>query len=230
MYLNKMKNEKKYKYYENDINEITILVDIEEEDIKKEIYFLDNLEKKLCKDSKDYHGNLKELNIFNTELYINNKKEDYKKYLVPEKVGINEIKIKFKNNLSDCSYMFAGCEKISNIYFNSFNTKNITNMKCMFFKCQNLKSISLYSFDTQMVKNMSCMFYKCIQLNNIDIFFFDTKNVTDMSNMFNGCSSLTTLPDIYNWNTQNVNNMCGIIPNPQSPFNKLINIMILKYL
>ena len=126
--------------------------------------------------------------------------------------------------------MFAGCEKISNIYFNSFNTKNITNMKCMFFKCQNLKSISLYSFDTKMVKNMSCMFYKCIQLNNIDIFFFDTKNVTDMSNMFNGCSSLTTLPDIYNWNTQNVNNMCGIIPNPQSPFNKLINIIILKYL
>ena len=172
------------------------MINIEEEDIKKEIYFLDNLEKKFYKNIKDRHNNLKELNLFNTELYINNKKEDYKKYFIPEKVGINEIKIKFKIKLSDCSFMFAGCDKISNIYFNSFNTKNITNMKYMFFKCKNLKNISLYSFDTQMVKNMSCMFYKCSKLNIIDIFFFDTKNVSDMSNMFNGCSSLTTLPDI----------------------------------
>ena len=30
------------------------------------------------------------------------------------------------------------------------------------------------------------------------------KNVTNMSGMFKGCSSLTSFPDISNWNVENV--------------------------
>ena len=61
-----------------------------------------------------YYG-YKELNNINTELYINDIKKGYKKYFIPEKEGEYNIKLKFNINLTDCSYMFAGCEKIINI-------------------------------------------------------------------------------------------------------------------
>ena len=35
-------------------------------------------------------------------------------------------------------------------------------------------------------------------------------NVKDMSGMFYGCLSLSSLPDISNWNTTNVKNMSGM--------------------
>ena len=70
--------------YENNIkNEIEIKAKIEEKDIGKEIYFLDDKyydfkEEKyiFCRD------HLKELNELNTELIINNKKYEYKKFFI----------------------------------------------------------------------------------------------------------------------------------------------------
>ena len=60
-------------------------IKIEKEDIKKEIYFLDNTNDKYHEGNewiKHYHDNLKELNEYNTELYINNEKMKYKKYFI----------------------------------------------------------------------------------------------------------------------------------------------------
>ena len=53
-------------------NEIDIIIDIKQEHINNEIYFLNN--------NDEY---LKELNKNNTKLYINNKKYEYKKYFIP---------------------------------------------------------------------------------------------------------------------------------------------------
>ena len=116
--------EYKYNSFYKNINEINILIKIEKKDINKEIYFLDNGYKK--KENGNYikhyaHDNLKELNKYNTKLYINKKKYEYKKYFKPEKEGKYEINIKFNIDLVDCSYMFAGC-------------KNIINMKYMFYE------------------------------------------------------------------------------------------------
>ena len=38
----------------------------------------------------------------------------------------------------------------------------------------------------------------------------EIKSITNMSCMFDGCNSLTSLPDISNWNTNNVTDMSGI--------------------
>ena len=56
---------------------------------------------------KHSHDNLKELNNINVDLYIDNTKHDFKKYFIPDKEGEYSIKLKFKNNLKDCSFMFA---------------------------------------------------------------------------------------------------------------------------
>ena len=146
------------------------------------VYFLDNGYRD--NNYKEYyeHDNLKELNEFNTELYINKKQYKYKKYFKPEKEGEYEIIIKFNIDLLDCSYMFVGCKNIIYINFESFNTKNIINMSHMFENCYNLRSLP-------------------------DISKWDTKNVTDMSGMFYNCSSLKSLPDISKWDVKNVKKM-----------------------
>jgi len=105
-------------------NIIDILINIDQKDINKEIYFLDDKYFNFKNNKFIYcRNNLKELNQTNTELYINNIKYEYKKYFIPEKVGKYNIKLKFKINLTDCSFMFVGCENIIKINLSSFNTK-----------------------------------------------------------------------------------------------------------
>ena len=61
---------------------------------------------------------------------------------------------------------------------------------------------------------MNYIFYGCSSLSSLpDISNWNTNNVTDMSYMFDGCNSLTSLPDISNWNTNNITDMSGIFYN-----------------
>ena len=132
------KNESNNKYE----NVISILINIDKNDKKKEIYFLDNYEYKDNEGMIHYHDNLKELNEFNTKLYIDDVENEYKKYFIPKKKGTYNIKLKFNINLIDCSYMFAGCENILEIDFISFNSIKVLNMKSMFYDCKINKKIN----------------------------------------------------------------------------------------
>ena len=189
-------------------NEIKIYFDIKQNDINENIYFLDK------------YNNMKELNIFKTEIYLNYsliKKEDNKKFFKPDKEGKFYIKLTFDGYLTDSSYMFSGCKKIKEINFIKFHTNNITNMEYMFYECSNLKNINLFSFDTINVINMRYMFYKCINLINFDFSSFNTKKVINMSNMFNECEN-TKFIDLTYFDTKNVIDMSNM-------FNKCKNLI-----
>ena len=213
----------RYKYLSYEKNEINMVIKIEKEDINKKIYFLNNND-----------NSFKEINESNAELYINDKKENiFKKYFFPGKEGEYQIKLKINKIINDCSYMFAGCNKIINININSLNIinvknmeymfynckslinidlssfeiTNVENMSYMFYNCENLKNLELFSFKNKNIINMEYMFYNCKSLNNLDLSFLNFKNVNKMSDMFFECSSLNKLPDISKWNTTNVNNM-----------------------
>ena len=202
-------------------NEIKLTLKIKECDINKEIYFLDNTngqvyvrlevnqesEKGLDEIQEEHHHDfLKELNELNTELYINNKKYKYEKYFIPEKEGEYNILLKFNILMTDCSFMFYNCDRITNIDLSSFNTKNVIKMLSMFEGCSNLTSINLSSLNTQNVMEMTAMFNKCSNLTNIDLSSFDTQNVTNMAGMFAQCSKITNI-DLSSFNTKKVINM-----------------------
>ena len=218
-YINRIKNNRNLK------NEIDISIKIEQEDIdnKKEIYFLSDKYYNFQEKKYIYcHEELKELNKGNTELYINNEKYEYQKYFIPQNKGLNSIKLKFKNNLKDCSYMFTGCEKIIQINLDNFNTEGVINMKRMFNGCENLKSLNLFSFNTNNVTDMSYMFSFCKSISNLNLFSFNTKNITDMKAMFQSCENLTEL-DLSSFNTQIVTDM-------NCMFNKCKNLYSLNLL
>ena len=140
-------------------NIIELKLKVGKQDIDKDIYFLDNTDYTEFKTNiKHFHDNLKELNKLNVNLYINDKKYEYKKYHRFKKEGIYEVKLEFKKNIKDCSFMFAGCYNIIDINFSSFNTVNVNNMQFMFTGCWNLTNLDLSSFNTKNVTNMQGMF------------------------------------------------------------------------
>ena len=185
-------------------NEIKIKIKINKEDIYKKIYFIYN---KYFQKERPYHNKeLENLNESNTELYIDDKKEKYKNYFIPEVEGIYLIIIKFNIYIQDCSYLFYGCKNLIDIDLSFFNASNITNMDHMFKSCRSLISLSgISKWNTSKVKRMSGMFSGCYSLKSLpDISKWNTSNIRSMGWMFLYCESLISLPDISRWNTSNV--------------------------
>ena len=115
-------------------------------------------------------------------------------------------------NVTDMSYMFYGCSKLTSLDVTNFNTANVTNMSSMFSSCLSLTSLDVTHFNTAKVTNMNKMFSNCSALTSLDVTNFNTANVTDMSYMFFSCSKLTSL-DVTNFNTANVTNMSSMFSN-----------------
>ena len=108
--------------------------------------------------------------------------------------------------VTDMSYMFNNCSKLTSLDVSKFNTANVTNMSYMFFACSKLTSLDVTNFNTENVKNMVRMFHNCSALTSLDVTKFNTGNVTNMRYMFCACSALTSL-DVTKFNTGNVTDM-----------------------
>ena len=108
--------------------------------------------------------------------------------------------------VTDMSYMFQSCSRLTSLDITNFNTANVTDMSCMFQSCTKLTSLDVTNFNTAKVKNMIRMFSNCQALTSLNVTNFNTEKILDMSYMFNFCKKLTSL-DITNFNTVNVTNM-----------------------
>ena len=220
-------------YNKKQLNEIKLTLYIKQEEINKNVYFLDNTDgiyKIRGKKIEHHHDFLQELNESNVELFINNKKNKYSKYFKPEKEGYYEIKLKFNEvKIKDCSFMFFNCYNLVNIDLSFFdtsetinmyrmfnncsnlvyidlsalNTQNVTNMGLMFNGCSILQKINLSKFNTTNVDNMDAMFGNCYNLENIDLSSFDTTKVIKITKLFINCKNLTHI-DLSSFNSDNI--------------------------
>ena len=180
-------NEKNCSSNHKKSNEINIIIKVNEKELNKEIFFLDN------SDFDIPHSYLKEMNDTNTELYINDVYHKFQKSFKFEKEGEYTIKLKLKFLIKDCSYMFYECNNIIKIDLSNFDTSETTNMLAMFENCSNLVDINLANFDTSKTTNMYAMIEKCTNLVNINLTNFDTSETTNMGNMFAYCINLINL-------------------------------------
>ena len=205
---------KKFKRYENDINNINIItgkINIGPNDINKDIQIINSYENYK---RNHYHQYISDDSIYmnekdildNIEIKINGVAIEFKYLYQFAEEGSYKIEYKFNNHLTKINNMFSNCELITNLDFSCFNTKNITELHSIFNGCKSLENLDLSYFDTKNITNMSFMFCSCKSLENLDLSHFDTKNVTNMSYMFYGCNSLTNL-DLSNFDTKNVTNM-----------------------
>ena len=108
--------------------------------------------------------------------------------------------------VTDMSYMFSSCLRLTSLDITNFNTANVTDMSYMFNSCTKLTSLDVTNFNTAKVKNMIRMFSNCQALTSLNVTNFNTEKIPDMSYMFSFCKQLTSL-DVTNFNTVNVTNM-----------------------
>jgi len=166
----------------------------------------------MANEGEPEHKNINYLNDTNTEIYIDNKKTSFTKF-IPSTLPAKdyEIRIVFKNEIFDCSYMFRGCTNIIKIDLSSFDTSNVDDMKHMFSICSLMKIINLSNLKTDKVTDMSYMFNKCLNLEKIEFPpSFITKNVKNMGFMFHMCPKLTKIDFPQSFITNNVTDMSAM--------------------
>ena len=127
-------------------------------------------------------------------------------YDCKELTNIEGIEYLNTEKVTDMSWMFSGCAKLSSINLSNFNTEKVTDMSTMFWNCYALTSLDVSKFNTANVTEMSSMFWNCSALASLDVSKFNTAEVTSMSYMFCNCYALTLL-DLSNFNTEKVKYM-----------------------
>ena len=121
-------------------------------------------------------------------------------------VSITGINYLNTSEVTNMSWMFFGCSKLTSLDVSHFNTSKVISMYRMFESCSRLTSLDLSNFNTSQVKNMCGMFSECSSLTSLDLSQFNTSEVTEMWSMFMRCNSLTTL-DLSTFNTSKVKDM-----------------------
>ena len=126
--------------------------------------------------------------------------------VTPDASGNWSIPVSKFNGVTNMTYMFYNCSKLTSIDLSGLNTSNVTDMNNMFGDCSSLITLDVSHFNTSNVTDMYSMFSCCSSLTSLDLSHFNTSNVTTMQHMFSSCSSLTTL-DLSGWDTSNVTDM-----------------------
>ena len=76
------------------------------------------------------------------------------------------------SNVTDMSYMFSGCSKLTTIKFSKLiNTEKVIDMNNMFSHCSSLQELDLSCFNTENVVYMNNMFYICENLKSLTLPF-----------------------------------------------------------
>ena len=118
-------------------NYITGELNIEEDDINKDIRVINSLEE-FYKKTNRLFTDINEITNY-CEISINNVKIGFSYFQKFEKPGKYDIIYSFSKLLTNTSYMFYGCDKLISLDFTNFKTENVTAMICMFHGCKSLK-------------------------------------------------------------------------------------------
>jgi len=115
--------------------------------------------------------------------------------------GIDINYMRFKGPLTQChiernykqtsaSYMFSGCDQLTNFTANPRTFGNVTTLDHAWYQCFILTSFPL--IDTSSATNMSWAWFACLKLTSFPL--IDTSNVTDMFSAWRQCTDLTSFP------------------------------------
>ena len=134
---------KSIKELEENENYILAEINIEEDDINKDIRIINSFEENkriiyIDDEEDDYkYENEKEIKE-NCIIKINNKRIQFNYLYKFKEKGKFIIKYLFKKNIKNSNYLFSECYSLTNIDLSNFNTQNITNMSYMFSGCNSL--------------------------------------------------------------------------------------------
>ena len=135
---------------------------------------------------------------------IEKKEASYMSYAQPYPNYILNIK---DNNKIKIKYHNKDKEKEIKIFGDNFVKNNKDKCKIFYnnkeydlttkFNVENINQLEIELYGILKINNMSCMFHGCSSLTSLpNISNWDTKNVTNMSLMFCHCSKLSVKPNL----------------------------------
>ena len=154
-------------------------------------------------------GNTLIINSYATSIYANsNCKGMFKNLTSIINIQTSQAQLFVTEDVTDMSYMFAGCTNLNILQGISFNTTNVTNMSHMFEGSRTPNSLNLASFHTHHVSDtgMVAMFKNTTNLSELILSNFTAERITSLEDMFSGSASLTTV-QLPIFNTAQVTNM-----------------------
>jgi len=222
----------------NKDNYITLKIEIDEEEIGKDIiiinqctiyklfknFELDDIEVQIneeiipikFKNKYKYFG-YKDKSVDSEKakkIYKDLGETNYSFYWNFPKKDIYNIKIIFKKQLSSCEGLFYHCGQISEIDMSKFDCTKVLSCNGMFFQEDNnkLKTINLGNLDFSLVSDFTEMFCFCNNLEKLDVTNFNTKNSKSFKSMFYYCEKLQEI-DVSKFNTSKCESINGMFNN-----------------
>ena len=116
------------------------------------------------------------------------------------------------SEVTDMSYMFYHCYRLTSVDLSGFNTERVTTMERMFSGI-GVTNLDLSSFNTAAVDTMIYMFSYCDSLTTLDLSSFNTTAVKRMTYMFGWSNRLKTIYVGDEWSTASVAYSPGIFQN-----------------
>ena len=132
--------------YQNKRNIIRCIYDITEYDLNTNVNIInwdEHNEEELKKKCKLY-----------IQTFYGKKNINFDKIYKFTNVEENTIIIQFHGFIKNISSLFKGCSKLTEVYFNEFESTEIEEIKNLFKDCESLKKIDLTNFDISNVKTI----------------------------------------------------------------------------
>ena len=146
--------------YQNKRNIIRCIYDITEYDLNTNVNIInwdEHNEEELKKKCKLY-----------IQTFYGKKNINFEKTYKFTNIEENTIIIQFHGLIKNTSSLFEGCSKLSEVYFNEFESTEIEEIKYLFKDCESLKKIDLTNFDISNVKKIEGIFRNSlIKKNNV---------------------------------------------------------------
>ena len=136
--------------YQNKRNIIRCIYDITENDLNTNVNIINWDEH-----NKEELKNKCKLYI---QTFYGKKNINFEKIYKFTNVEENTIIIQFHGFIKNISSLFKGCSKLTEVYFNEFESTEIEEIKNLFKDCESLKKIDLTNFDISNVKTIEGIF------------------------------------------------------------------------
>ncbi len=93
----------------------------------------------------------------------------------------------------ECGSLFSGCEKLTELILDNFDTTYMRGATNMFYGCSSLESLDVSKFTTGNVLSFGRMFGDCTSLASMDLKSFELDENANLYRLFDNCTELESI-------------------------------------
>ena len=112
----------------------------------------------------------------------------------------NTIKMTLNSQLTSCSNMFKGLQKLISVDLTNLDFSLVSEMDSFFEGCSSLKSVNFANKEAPELISMNSIFKGCKSLTSVNFNNFRAEKLKDLSQIFSGCEKIVSI-DLSSFNS-----------------------------